>query len=157
MGEDAANAGLAFFRITVLGKDNCGKTCLINSYVNNYCPTVYTETDDPTLYYKTVRLPAEDDDAKAFSVLVEIEDTYSSFRGDGKDLYGRTRDVRNFIDMTRRDTVKRGKKGQKISCPLSVYEPPRVGKYQPLTKGRMCFMIVFDANDEKSYTEALNV
>merc|ERR1712178_518731 len=93
----------------------------------------------------------------AFTDPVQIEDTYSSFRGDGKDIYGRTRDVRNFIDMTRRDTVKRTKKGQKVSMPLSVYEPPRGGKYLPLTKGRMGFMIVFDANDEKSYTEALNV
>lgn len=149
--------GLAFFRITVLGMGDSGKTCLINAFVNNFCPTVYTETDDPTLYYKTVRLPSDEDDGKPFSVLVEIEDTYNSSRGDGKDVYNQKRDVSQFIDMRRDKPTPKGEGDARISAPLSVYESPKVGKYNPLTKGRMGFMIVFDANSEKSYTEALNI
>eukprot|EP00746_Dinoflagellata_sp_MGD_P005101 gnl/MRDRNA2_/MRDRNA2_109878_c0_seq1.p1 gnl/MRDRNA2_/MRDRNA2_109878_c0~~gnl/MRDRNA2_/MRDRNA2_109878_c0_seq1.p1 ORF type:complete len:260 (-),score=58.06 gnl/MRDRNA2_/MRDRNA2_109878_c0_seq1:10-789(-) len=154
----AETQGLAFFRITVLGMGDSGKTSLINAFVNNFCPTVYTETQDPTLYYKTVRLPSDEDEGKPFSVLVEIEDTYNSARGDDKDCYGNKRDVANFIDMSRSKPVpKAASADAKLSMPLSVYEPPRVGRYNPLTKGRMGFMIVFDANSEKSYTEALNI
>jgi len=151
------NSGLSFFRITVLGMGNSGKTSLISSFVNNYCPLVYTETDDPTLYYKTVRLQGEDYDAKSSSVFVEIEDTYSSFRGDGKS-YGRQRDVKQFLDMSRTNTMSaKGKKGGRGDCPFSSYALPHYDNYCPLTKGRMGFLVVFDATDTKSYEEALNI
>jgi len=157
MAATSKDAGLAFFRITVLGMGNSGKTSLISSFVNNYCPLVYTETDDPTLYYKTVRLQGEDYDAKSFSVLVEIEDTYSSFRGDGKS-YGRQRDVKQFLDMSRSNTMSaKGKKDGSGHLPFSSYAPPHHDTYSPLTKGRMGFLVVFDATDTKSYEEALNI
>ena len=103
-----APAPTPFIRITVVGLGNSGKTALINSFVNNFCPTVYEETNDPTLYYKTVRLQSEDDDDSgggASHCLVEIEDTYSSFRGDGKS-YGLPRDIKRFLDMARLEETK---------------------------------------------------
>jgi len=163
----ATAEGLAFFRVTVLGAGNTGKTCLINAFVNNFCPTVYTVTDDPTLYYRTVRMPSEEDEGKVFSVLVEVEDTYSSNAGDPPDIYGQKRDVMQFIDMSRsrpdkakpKDEDPREKIGgvKEINMPYSVYEPPTCYKYEPLTKGRMGFLIVFDVNDMQSYKEAMQI
>lgn len=77
------DAGLAFFRITLLGMGDSGKTALTNVFVNNFCPLVYKETDDPELYYKKIKVEGNEDEGP-FSVLVEIEDTYSSYRGDGE-------------------------------------------------------------------------
>lgn len=151
----AEEKGIAFFRITVLGLADSGKTCIINSWVNNFCPVVYNETDDPVLYYKTVRIP--NDEGPPFQVLVEIEDTYSSARGDGKDVYGQKRDITQFIDMRRDKATPKPESGKSVNNPLEVYEPPRVGRYNPLSKGRMGFIIVFDAHSAKSYTEALNL
>ncbi|CAD7944188.1 unnamed protein product [Amoebophrya sp. A120] len=156
---------LPFLRITVIGLGNSGKTSLINSYVNKHCPTVYQETSDPVLYYKTMKLQSEDDeDSKsAFRALLEIEDTYSSFRGDGKS-YGVPRDIKLFLDMTREEDSKLkqqlnlvniAKKG--TTRPFASYICPRADQYRPLTKGRMGFLIVFDANETKSYEEALNL
>eukprot|EP00392_Amoebophrya_sp_AT5.2_P013302 g13420.t1 len=173
-GEGGANA-LPFFRITVLGLGNSGKTSLINSYVNKHCPHVYQETDDAVLYYKTIKLEDDDDGgggaggggmfsrSTGFRALLELEDTYSSFRGDGKS-YGVPRDIKVFLDMTREEdsklkqqlnlvnVAKRGSARPFASCIC-----PRASEYRPLTKGRMGFLIVFDANDTKSYEEALNL
>ena len=148
---------LGFFRITVLGLGGSGKTSLINSFVNNNCPTVYQETNDPTLYYKVMKLPSEDEDAKMwFRTLLEIEDTYSSFRGDGKS-YGLPRDIRYFLDMSREEAsalkkaAEKSKKTGAVSTkPFAAFHAPKNDVYKPLTKGRMGFLLVFDANDAKS-------
>ncbi|CAD7932069.1 unnamed protein product [Amoebophrya sp. A25] len=163
----AEGSGLPFLRITVLGLGNSGKTSLINSYINKHCPTVYQETADPVLYYKSIRIQSEDDeDAKAaFRALLEIEDTYSSFRGDGKS-YGIPRDIKHFLDMTRQEDSSLKKQLTALNVakaggggvrPFSNFVCPRSDQYRPLTKGRMGFLIVFDANDTKSYEEALNL
>merc|ERR1712194_332385 len=147
-----------------------GKTALINSYVNKHCPAMYQETSDATLYYKTVRLQTEtDDDAQtepsrgaAYRALLEIEDTYSSFRGDGKS-YGVPRDVKIFLDMSREEESSLKKQLLTINAkkgngrPFASYVCGKSDQYRPLTKGRMGFLIVFDATDTKSYEEALNL
>ena len=97
--------GLSMFRITLLGMGDAGKTSLVNVFVNNFCPVVYSETNDPQLYYKKVRLDSDEDEA-AYSALVEIEDTYSSYRGDGKS-YGVPRNPKTFMDMSTRDDMFR--------------------------------------------------
>ncbi|CAK0873942.1 unnamed protein product [Prorocentrum cordatum] len=73
---------LVFFRITVLGSSNSGKTSLINSYVNGVCPARYTKTDKVVLYYRKVEIEddGEVEDVRK-AVLVEIEDTPGSERG----------------------------------------------------------------------------
>lgn len=159
-----AAESLPFFRITVVGLGGSGKTALVNSYMNKHCPTVYQETNDPVLYYKTVKVQNEDDDdaKSAFRALLEIEDTYSSFRGDGKS-YGQPRDIKRFLDMSRSEEsnlskqLKTDNKEKGAARPFASYTCPRADQYKPLTKGRMGFMIVFDANDTKSYEEALNL
>lgn len=57
MSKERAEQVLALCRVVMLGDRGCGKTSIVNVFVNNFCPTVYTETDDPTLYYKTLHLP----------------------------------------------------------------------------------------------------
>jgi len=163
------HTGTAFFRITVLGQSKCGKTSLINAWVNNFCPTVHTATDHPTLYYKAVSIPEGGDDeaGDTFDVIVEIEDSYGADRGDGM-VYNdqgrpQPRNVADFLSMTRQapwaNASANTRKAYELdklekTAPLSVYDPPKVNKYKPLTKGRMGYMFVFDANDEQSYLAA---
>lgn len=161
MGDD----GVCFLRVTLLGLGDSGKTSLINAFVNNQCPTQYIETESPSLYYKMVRLPNEEEGAPPISVLIEIEDTYASSRGDGKDRYGKKRSVQDeFLKMGRTpkedlDKMKQAVKdeGKKLNAPLGVYQEPTIFKHKPLTKNRMGFMFVFDATNTKSYLEAVNL
>jgi len=57
-GGNEVQQGLQLLRITVLGSANSGKTSLISSFVNNFCPTMYSPTTvlDTLLYYKTIDL-----------------------------------------------------------------------------------------------------
>uniref|UniRef100_A0A0G4GMQ2 Uncharacterized protein n=1 Tax=Chromera velia CCMP2878 TaxID=1169474 RepID=A0A0G4GMQ2_9ALVE len=142
---------LPFIRITVLGNGGCGKTSLINQWVNNYCPTTYTETEWPDYYYKLVRLDGEGEDEQKESVVVEIEDTYSSSRGDGG------RDVSHFLKLDRKSiTPSRGED----TTPFAIYkEPPHHSVESPnqerdLSIGRMGFLIVYDVTDEDSWKQA---
>lgn len=57
------DTGFELFRITVLGSCCSGKTSLISSFINNFCPTVYAPTLPPNdenvdslLFYKTMDL-----------------------------------------------------------------------------------------------------
>jgi len=149
---------MSFFRITVVGSANAGKTSLINSFVSNYCPTVYTETDDPTIYYRTVRIPTGD--ADDFEVLLEIEDTYASSRTGDKDVYGQDRNIRDFLMMSqasKHGSSGTGKENVSFGPPMMNQEPPERTKYRPMTKNRMGFLLVYDATDERSFKEAVSL
>jgi len=69
-------------RITVLGASGCGKTCLINSFVNGNCPQRYQSTDGTALYYKKIEI---DDEGSYVGtrrpIYIEIEDTPGSEKG----------------------------------------------------------------------------
>jgi len=137
----------------VLGAAASGKTCLINAYVNNTCPNVYTPTENPTLYHRTLRTETEDDDPALATVLLEIEDTYSSERIDGKDHFGRNRSANNFIVLK-----KPGQPPHKSDLePFSDLSAPKESFYEPFAKGRMAFIVVFDINDESSWESAQKV
>lgn len=154
----AEHQNMSFFRITVAGSANAGKTCLINSFVSNYCPTVYTETEDPTIYYRTVRIPTGD--ADDFEVLLEIEDTYASTRTEGKDVYGQDRNIKDFLMMSaaaKHGGSGGGKETMSFGPPMNNQEPPERTKYRPMTKNRMGFLLVFDATDERSFKEAVSL
>eukprot|EP00386_Alphamonas_edax_P008330 GDKI01027326.1.p1 GENE.GDKI01027326.1~~GDKI01027326.1.p1 ORF type:complete len:260 (+),score=78.21 GDKI01027326.1:144-923(+) len=144
-----------FVRVTVLGHGGCGKTALVNSYVNNCCPPVYQETEWPTLYYKVVRLPSDDEESdEVVSMLLEIEDTYGSERAD------EGRNVKRFLKMERTEIGPFTKDDD--LTPFGVYQQPRSmtfaeDKYHTLTHGRMAFIIVFDVTDRKSWQEAVNL
>lgn len=161
---------IPFFRVTVLGKKESGKTCLINAVVNNMVPFQYIQTDDPALYYTVLRLPDPSDESRSETILLELEDTYCSSRADGRDCYGETRDIKHFMETEMSDYVKGLVDEQKIKppprpgeppadmLPLGIYDCPdgRSG-YRPLSKMRMAYWIVFDANTPDSYTEAQTV
>lgn len=80
---------LRFFRITVLGSTACGKSSLVNSYVNRNCPARYTTTEKAVAYLKKLDLVDETEynDVRR-PVLLEIEDTPGSDRGNDEDSQG---------------------------------------------------------------------
>lgn len=155
----------ALLRITLVGSAGAGKTSLINAWVNRSIPMQYTETDDPAVYYKTVRLPGAEEGDPQFSALVEVEDSYASSRGDGVDKNGVKRDIGAvFLRMDRRqppdeDQIKESAAlgGGHLNLPFECYKLPAHNVHKPLTKNRMGFMFVFDATQTASYTEALNL
>lgn len=179
--------GLVTFRITLLGKSQSGKTSLANAFVNNFCPFVYTRTDDPVIYYKTVCLspiPREteihsdiasnigsektaisDQQGEPLKVLVELEDTYGSDRDDGVCRYGIKRGSGFFYDMfstehdKRRWETERARRleGKRLHTPLGHQQMPQLGLYSTVSAVRMAFVIVFDAHDRESFNEARNV
>jgi GTPase SAR1 family protein len=144
---------MAMLRITLLGPAASGKTSLVNAYVNNICPTVYTPTDDPCIYYRTLR--AEKDD-RLETVLLEIEDTYSAERIDGKDHCGKNRNIDLFLGMKKggNQTVASMKDGL---APFASVSAPRDGTYDPFAKGRMAFIILFDINSIESLEAAKEI
>jgi GTPase SAR1 family protein len=82
---DEANI-LNFLRITVVGSNGCGKTCLINSFVNARIPSRYMSTDKATIYYKKLESLDESEGKEIWrSILLEVEDTPGSERGNDDD------------------------------------------------------------------------
>eukprot|EP00416_Gambierdiscus_australes_P023326 CAMPEP_0171077810 /NCGR_PEP_ID=MMETSP0766_2-20121228/14270_1 /TAXON_ID=439317 /ORGANISM="Gambierdiscus australes, Strain CAWD 149" /LENGTH=370 /DNA_ID=CAMNT_0011534897 /DNA_START=1 /DNA_END=1113 /DNA_ORIENTATION=+ len=73
---------MRFFRITLLGASGCGKTALINSYVNNHFPVRHVRTEKAVVYYRKVDIDDEADYTDGLQpILVEIEDSPGSERG----------------------------------------------------------------------------
>lgn len=139
---------MPFVRITVLGPADSGKTSLINSWVNNFCPSVHMPTEDTLFYYRTLRLQNPADESELVTGLVEIEDTCDS----------RQEGLEQLLSITARKTNQGkkysggGGKGPMAECPA----PSRID-CKPMTKVRMGFLIVFDANVEESLVEAQRV
>jgi len=152
--------GLAVFRITVLGGAKSGKTSLVSAFVNNFFPTVYAQTDDPELYYKTMQLPGvAGEESPPFPVLVEVEDSYASQRKDGVDCYGYARKIQAFLDVfpSARTTQEQKRSGVHSVDPWSGFPAPSAKMLSPCCPTRMGFMLVFDANDEESLREAMRI
>lgn len=53
-GTQAGGGSLEVLQVTLLGAAGCGKTALINAFVNNNCPAVYTATSKRRLYCKAL-------------------------------------------------------------------------------------------------------
>lgn len=146
-----------------MGAAQSGKTSLASAFVNNFAPSVYTQTNDPVLYYKTMSLSVGKDgpdaEREAFPMLVEVEDTYASERTEGEDCYGRRLDLDYFLGLfsTKRDHTKWS---SEASGPPQLFQKqiaPKPHKYNPVSKIRMSFLIVFDTGDEQSFMEAIRV
>eukprot|EP00930_Biecheleria_cincta_P081034 TRINITY_DN6962_c0_g1_i1.p1 TRINITY_DN6962_c0_g1~~TRINITY_DN6962_c0_g1_i1.p1 ORF type:complete len:276 (-),score=44.85 TRINITY_DN6962_c0_g1_i1:155-952(-) len=148
---------IPFFRITVLGDADVGKTCLINSWVNNYCPTVYSPTCDPTLYYRTVRNANPMAEDELVTILVEIEDTYPPSKTGGVDMYGTRCDVANFMDVTPQPPEPVSVVTPNYVAPMGEFHALSELEYQPLSRCRMGFMLVYDANVEESLHTAMEL
>jgi len=70
---------IPFLRITVLGMTGCGKTALVNAFVNSICPTRYVSTTNQVLYYRKVSIRDEGEfDVILRPMLLEVEDTPGS-------------------------------------------------------------------------------
>jgi len=170
---------LAFIRVTLLGHARSGKSSLVNNVVNNAFSPAYTRTTESTLYYSVVRIKDNQD------ALLEIEDTFGS--NDVGDVAGipDERQIGDFYDFwwpsTREGSMEEQKRLQglqkvkgdaflvakkegkecllprSLEKPLGLYEAPTDGRFYPLTKNRMAWLIVFDVNCEDSYKEAVKV
>jgi len=76
---------MRFMRITLIGASDSGKTALISSYVNKTCPYRNVKTDKAVVYYRKVDIDDDSDLGVLQPVLVEIEDTPGSERGNEED------------------------------------------------------------------------
>lgn len=172
--EDEA-LGLLMFRVTIMGAKSSGKTSLVNSYINHTFSQQVLPTQEPTLYYTTIRIKSEDDDS-IFSALFEIEDTFASDQS-GLANWSQTKNEYESIEhdvfysmwwpippakakdmSSKKDVMVKGVVTQSLAKPLTFYDSPAThGKYRPLTKNRMGYFILFDSNDEDSYTQGLGV
>lgn len=176
------SSNMAFVRITLIGAAGSGKTSLINAFVNNVFYSQYQPTKDLTLYYTTLRLP-EEDDTPPFNCLLEIEDTWACDKiGDEKmefvynPWWPSTKEDAMIETMMKKDWQVEQKKdktlGEPRTClsPFSMSLPPVLEtdtsvdrcavdmegqRYQPLTRNRMVYFIVFDCNKSESYKIAL--
>eukprot|EP00747_Dinoflagellata_sp_TGD_P155670 gnl/TRDRNA2_/TRDRNA2_177603_c12_seq1.p1 gnl/TRDRNA2_/TRDRNA2_177603_c12~~gnl/TRDRNA2_/TRDRNA2_177603_c12_seq1.p1 ORF type:complete len:266 (+),score=52.89 gnl/TRDRNA2_/TRDRNA2_177603_c12_seq1:54-851(+) len=158
---------MALLRITLLGLSNSGKTCLVNAFVNNIFIQQYTSTLDPTLYYTTVRFPADESEKFGFSALVEIEDCFPTDGCGGPDrdwpiklmydLYWPDLEKKKYEQAAEKDRMEGKKVIASLREPLSMYDAPVHGNFLPLSRNRMAFLICFDANAEPSYSEALKI
>lgn len=156
----------------MLGMARSGKSSLVNNVVNNAYTPVYSKTTQASLYYMVVRIAGEQDS------LLEIEDTFGS--GDVGEVALTAENVAEvqigeFFDFwwpsTKERTIRKQKElltkfskpdpnsivQRSSDKPLSVYPPPTSGAFSPLTQNRMAFLIIFDANDEDSYKEAVRL
>eukprot|EP00919_Chromeraceae_sp_WS-2016_P056770 GHVR01134676.1.p1 GENE.GHVR01134676.1~~GHVR01134676.1.p1 ORF type:complete len:283 (-),score=76.32 GHVR01134676.1:190-1008(-) len=150
--KDKKNANLPFMRITLLGCGGCGKTCLINNYINNYCPNNYNETHWPEYYYKLLKIPSDDGSDEFSSVVVEIEDTYACTRGDAN------RNIQRFLNLDRKEiNVSKGAERTPFSLYKEPIDPGDTYKDRSLSTGRMGFLIIFDVTDESSWDAAIEL
>eukprot|EP00929_Paragymnodinium_shiwhaense_P005235 TRINITY_DN10691_c0_g1_i1.p1 TRINITY_DN10691_c0_g1~~TRINITY_DN10691_c0_g1_i1.p1 ORF type:complete len:230 (+),score=61.44 TRINITY_DN10691_c0_g1_i1:84-773(+) len=158
---------LAFIRITLIGSTGCGKTSLATAFVNNAMPVNTQSTTDLSLFYTTVRIGGDGEDSGNFNVLCEIEDTFGSERKDcGR--WDRILDLRwpmpevqrtgKLQEKEYKDPVMKGVI-RSLAFPFATYEAPLTveSMKMPLTKNRMAYFIVFDANNQKSYQEAMKI
>eukprot|EP00922_Rhytidocystis_sp_ex-Travisia-forbesii_P069246 GHVS01103317.1.p1 GENE.GHVS01103317.1~~GHVS01103317.1.p1 ORF type:complete len:247 (-),score=26.02 GHVS01103317.1:197-937(-) len=142
-------------RITSVGSTGCGKTSLTNCFINNtIVPHIYQPTQYSGLFYRVWRLPPEEDEKGIIqSVVVEVEDTPGTNSCT-------TASARSLFNMTRTTHKVAGAKPD--FTPFVFAQPPAVqhGPKQtfiPVTRGRMGYLIVFDALNNKSFDEALNL
>jgi len=164
---------ISAYRVTVVGASEVGKTSLISAFVNNFAPTIHSQTDDPALHYKTIPLPVkvpqsqpEENEqthghtVETFPALVEIEDTYAWRRQGGKDCYNHARATERFLTPV--ELVSKSKVGGKatpvagagqMACSVA----PAVDSYLPITHRRMAFVVVFDLTVQSSFDQALEI
>lgn len=165
MLSSGAPPNFALLQVTMLGSCGCGKTSLINAFVNNSCPMIHEKTVDPVLYYKTFQVTLTKDDASQGSdelaeeevsqpVLLEIEDTFGSEvsnSGAIVDRFGKPRSIESCLDLRRNDLqTHTGAEGA-----FAPYDAPAEG--QQLSERRMGFFIVVDVNDMQSWKEAKRI
>lgn len=133
----------------MIGPAGGGKTSLINTFVNNFCPTVYTPTEDAVLYHRALQVSNPFDENQLVDALVEIEDTYAMDMS-GKDSYKQSRDIKQFYDVSfTKDAVA-------SQHPFNNLEyQPRRNTYSAMTRVRMGYMFVFDASDIESFKAAV--
>lgn len=165
LGSDGTG-DIPFLRLTVVGAKGCGKTCLINSWVNNFCPTVYQPTDYPQLYYRTMRMQSSDTD-QIVTALVEIEDTCehespTETLATLTHYWGGSKTRRTINENFLHQVEVSGRSTKDISgSPFKDVEPPMQGdsknSHMPRARGRMGFVVVFDCCSQISLATALGV
>eukprot|EP00420_Gonyaulax_spinifera_P016694 CAMPEP_0197906842 /NCGR_PEP_ID=MMETSP1439-20131203/63565_1 /TAXON_ID=66791 /ORGANISM="Gonyaulax spinifera, Strain CCMP409" /LENGTH=273 /DNA_ID=CAMNT_0043528235 /DNA_START=59 /DNA_END=880 /DNA_ORIENTATION=- len=148
---DEEVVSIPLIHLVVLGRGNSGKTSLINSWVNNICPTNNTPTEAMTLYYRTMRIqnPSESEEQQLVTALVEIEDTYPWERT-GNDCYGQPCMNKKFFAPGEAKAYPKG--GLLEGC-----DPPVPGPSKNIIHCRMGFIVVFDSHCSHSLETAKDI
>ncbi|KAH0480811.1 MAG: uncharacterized protein KVP18_002304 [Porospora cf. gigantea A] len=142
-------------RITVIGRKGCGKTSLINSFVQRVTSQdcSFASTERPTLYYVTVTINSDlavDVGADA-NVIVEIEDV-PGLVGFGKDIRG----LSYWLNLERKERED-AESDKSQPAPFEEYRPPpdyvNRAIYRPIAPSRMGFIFTFDSTDYESFRE----
>lgn len=146
---------IPFLRITVIGDADSGKTSLINAWLNNAVSINYTPTLDPTLYYRTMKIPNPLNEDEMVTALVELEDTYAPIRTGGVDIYGQKQDINELLEV--KPPPAEPVVTPQYFGPFAEYEALTELKYEPLTRCRMGFLLIFDATVEESLKTAMEM
>eukprot|EP00931_Biecheleriopsis_adriatica_P077915 TRINITY_DN51392_c0_g1_i1.p1 TRINITY_DN51392_c0_g1~~TRINITY_DN51392_c0_g1_i1.p1 ORF type:complete len:312 (-),score=75.59 TRINITY_DN51392_c0_g1_i1:105-1040(-) len=135
------------FSVTVVGPSQCGKTTLINAFVNNTFLQVGEVTDSPQLYYKTLSIPAassaEGSASATTPILAEVEDTPPC--DSEQKAYGHGF-RKQQLSIEHENQAAQGERTELITG----YDMPPVKEHRPLGRRRMAFIFVFDANSAES-------
>lgn len=159
---------IAFVRITLLGQSGCGKSSLVNAFVNNVFYKAYQPTLEPQLYYTTMRL-SNLDMGSDYAALLEIEDTHGSDYGVTKtgdaeikyfydpwapSTWEQKRELQDKKDITDNGLVRSTRLPFSMCrAPIAVDQQAKQ-VYEPLTRNRMAYLIIFDVLDKASFQEA---
>lgn len=174
-GSSSTEPQVPCFRLTVLGPESSGKTSLINSWVNNACPSAPAPTEATTFYYRMLRVQSPEDPNVLINGLVEVEDAVS-WPLLGAPAGGTPQKPEPPWELPNQDDAS--KRGQpfvelrkyaeaKSSRPLQPLTGPAPrpgcsllpGEASPagLAHRRMGYLVVYDAHDAASLREALRI
>jgi len=137
--------------VCVMGDPQSGKTCLINSWVNNILPSVYVKTSEPTNYYKSILLPNPLHDGEVITTLVEVEE--AAWPEDESEEFEESK----VAEYTKKYQEAEARSDSVISSythPMTDFKPEAPVR---LAKSRMSFIVLFDVTSKTSTKRAMAI
>lgn len=135
--------------VCVMGAPQSGKTCLINSWVNNIAPSVYVKTTEPTSCYKSMLLPNALHDGEAITTLVEVEEAAWP-----EDKEGREVDAVDYAKKFQEAEARSDGVMASYTHPMTDFTPEAPVR---LARSRMSFIVLFDITSKESTDKALQI
>lgn len=143
-------------RVTVIGRSGCGKTSLINAFVQRRIAedAAFQPTMRPELYYRTVKINAElaADVKTDTTVIVELEDLPQLVGVDKKPT-----GLGYYLNLEKKDRQD-SEPYHSVPKPFEMFKVPPyyVGStiHRPVAPARMGYVFLFDLTDRASFKEA---
>ncbi|CAL1153300.1 unnamed protein product, partial [Cladocopium goreaui] len=135
--------------VCVMGAPQSGKTCLINSWVNNIAPSVYVKTTEPTSYYKSMLLPNALHDGEAITTLVEVEEAAWPEDKEGCEV-----DAVDYAKKFQEAEARSDGVMASYTHPMTDFTPEAPVR---LARSRMSFIVLFDITSKESTDKALQI